>query len=63
MTNLSFLILFTANIVGAARATKNPHNICLSGLLAPIMKFPTSVTQAMISYEIYAECLHWVSQA
>ena len=36
-----FLILFTANIVRAARATEDPHNICLSEPLAPIMKFPT----------------------
>ena len=36
-------MLFTADIVGAARATEDPHTICLSEPLAPIMKFPTRV--------------------
>ena len=43
MTNLAFFNLFTADIVGAARGTEDPHNICLSESLAPIMKFPTRV--------------------
>ena len=38
-----FLILFTADTVEAARATEDPHNICLIEPLAPIMKFPTRV--------------------
>ena len=41
MTIYPFFILFTADIVGAARATEDPNNICLSEPLAPIMKFPT----------------------
>ena len=34
-------MLFTADIVGATRASEDPHNICLSEPLAPIMNFPT----------------------
>ena len=37
----TFWILFTADIVGAARATEDPRNICLSEPVAPIMKFLT----------------------
>ena len=40
MTNLPFFNLFTADIVGATRATEDSHNICLSEPLAPIVKFP-----------------------
>ena len=36
-----FWILFKADIVGDARATENPHNICLPEPQVPIMKFPT----------------------
>ena len=43
MTNLSFFISFTVDIVGTARATEDPHNICLSEPVTPIMKFPTRV--------------------
>ena len=32
------------HIVGAARATEDPRNICLSEPLAPILKFPTRTT-------------------
>ena len=46
MTNLPFWTMFTADIVGAARATEDPHNICLPEPLAPIMKFPTRVKQS-----------------
>ena len=38
-----FYILFTTDIVGAARAREDLHNICLSEPLPPIMKFPTRV--------------------
>ena len=34
-------MLFTTDIVGAARAPEDPHNIFLSEPLAPIMKFHT----------------------
>ena len=36
-----FGMLFTTDIVGAAHAPEDSHNICLSEPLAPVMKFPT----------------------
>ena len=38
------------DIVGAARAPEDPHNLCLSEALAPIMKFPTRVPALTKSY-------------
>ena len=40
-TKLTFSVLFTTDTVEAAHALEDPHNICLSETLAPIMKFPT----------------------
>ena len=36
-------VLFTTDIVGAAHAPEDPHNICFSEPLSLIMKFPTRV--------------------
>ena len=38
-----FSVLFITDIVEAARAPEDPHNICLSEPLAPIKKFPARV--------------------
>ena len=38
-----FWIFFKVDTVGAAHATEDPHNICLSEPLVQIMKFPTLV--------------------
>ena len=59
MTNLPFFVLFTVDIVRAARATEDPHNICLSEPLAPIMKFSTGEQRvaAGITFEMTCHLL------
>ena len=45
--SIFFFFFFTADIVGAAHDTEDPHNICVSEPLAPIMTFPTRGTGGM----------------
>ena len=55
-----FFILFTADIVRFARA-EDPHNICLSEPLAPIMTFPTRNVVNSPSF-CREKLLRWVGQ-